>query len=106
MPIVTGRIAIAATVLVFQSVLGLAPAAAQEAMEKKSYNYSAWTPGIFSEAVTITNMGKGKFIFLAGVGAEDENGPRGAIRHGATSQRNAPMPTTRSSGRWRPTARA
>jgi len=44
MPIVTGRIAIAATVLVFQSVLGLA---AQEAMEKKSYNYSAWTPGIF-----------------------------------------------------------
>jgi 2-iminobutanoate/2-iminopropanoate deaminase len=26
-------------------------------------------------------MGKGKFIFLAGVGAEDENGPRGAIRH-------------------------
>ena len=62
----------------------LAPAAtagAQEPMEKKSYNYSAWTPGIFSEAVTITNMGKGKFIFLAGVGAEDENGPRGAIRH-------------------------
>jgi enamine deaminase RidA (YjgF/YER057c/UK114 family) len=81
MPIVTGRIAIAATVLVFQLVLGLAPAAAQEAMEKKSYNYSAWTPGIFSEAVTITNMGKGKFIFLAGVGAEDENGPRGKIRH-------------------------
>ena len=81
MPIVTRRIAIAATVLVFQSVLGLAPAAAQEAMEKKSYNYSAWTPGIFSEAVTITNMGKGKFIFLAGVGAEDENGPRGDIRH-------------------------
>ena len=47
MPIVTGRIAIAATVLVFQSVLGLAPAAAQEAMEKKSYNYSAWTPASF-----------------------------------------------------------
>ena len=79
MPIVTGRIAIAAAVLVFQSVLGLAPAAAQEAMEKKSYNYSAWTPGIFSEAVTITNMGKGKFIFLAGVGAEDENGAPGTI---------------------------
>lgn len=57
------------------------PAQAQEGMEKKSYNYSAWTPGIFSEAVTITNMGKGKFIFLAGVGSEDENGPRGNIRH-------------------------
>jgi enamine deaminase RidA (YjgF/YER057c/UK114 family) len=26
-------------------------------------------------------MGKGKFIFLAGIGAEDENGPRGRIRH-------------------------
>ena len=62
-------------------VLAAAPAAAQQGMEKKSYNYSAWTPGIFSEAVTITNMGKGKFIFLAGVGSEDENGPRGAIRH-------------------------
>jgi 2-iminobutanoate/2-iminopropanoate deaminase len=63
------------------AVLQVMPASAQEAMEKKSYNYSAWTPGIFSEAVTITNMGKGKFIFLAGVGAEDENGPRGTIRH-------------------------
>jgi len=78
---VTGRVALAATLFVVQSVLSLAPAVAQEAMEKKSYNYSAWTPGIFSEAVTITNMGKGKFIFLAGIGAEDENGPRGAIRH-------------------------
>ncbi|MBX9843868.1 MAG: RidA family protein [Xanthobacteraceae bacterium] len=57
------------------------PAGAQEGMKKEAFNYSAWTPGIFSEAVTITNMGKGKFIFLAGVGAEDENGPRGAIRH-------------------------
>jgi 2-iminobutanoate/2-iminopropanoate deaminase len=69
-----------ATLFALQS-LAFTPVAAQEAMEKKSYNYSAWTPGIFSEAVTITNMGKGKFIFLAGVGAEDENGPRGAIRH-------------------------
>ena len=69
-----------ATLFALQS-LAFTPAAAQEAMEKKSYNYSAWTPGIFSEAVTITNMGKGKFIFLAGVGAEDENGPRGKIRH-------------------------
>src|SRR5262245_66336925 len=70
---------VAATALL--AICTLAPARAQEAMEKESYNYSAWTPGIFSEAVTITNMGKGKFIFLAGVGAEDENGPRGAIRH-------------------------
>ena len=62
-------------------LLHAAPTQAQEAMEKKSYNYAAWTTGIFSEAVTITNMGKGKFIFLAGVGAEDENGPRGKIRN-------------------------
>jgi enamine deaminase RidA (YjgF/YER057c/UK114 family) len=81
MPDVTRRVALAATLFVVQSVLSLAPAVAQEAMEKKSYNYSAWTPGIFSEAVTISNMGKGKFIFLAGIGAEDENGPRGKIRH-------------------------
>jgi 2-iminobutanoate/2-iminopropanoate deaminase len=81
MPKATVSLAITATLFAVQSVTPLAPAAAQEAMEKKSYNYSAWTPGIFSEAVTITNMGKGKFIFLAGVGAEDENGPRGKIRH-------------------------
>jgi 2-iminobutanoate/2-iminopropanoate deaminase len=62
-------------------LLHVAPTQAQEAMEKMSYNYAAWTTGIFSDAVTITNMGKGKFIFLAGVGAEDENGPRGTIRH-------------------------
>ena len=63
------------------SMLQAVPSHGQEGMKKESFNYSAWTPGIFSEAVTITNMGKGKFIFLAGVGAEDENGPRGAIRH-------------------------
>ena len=63
------------------AVIHAAPSQAQDGMKKESYNYAAWTPGIFSEAVTITNMGKGKFIFLAGVGAEDENGPRGAIRH-------------------------
>lgn len=56
-------------------------ASAQQGMEKRSYNYAAWTKGIFSDAVTITNMGKGKLIFLAGVGSEDENGPRGTIRH-------------------------
>ena len=80
MPKATVPLAIA-TLFALQSLLAFTSAAAQEAMEKKSYNYSAWTPGIFSEAVTITNMGKGKFIFLAGVGAEDENGPRGKIRH-------------------------
>jgi enamine deaminase RidA (YjgF/YER057c/UK114 family) len=47
--------------------------------EKKTYNYSEWTKGLFSEVVTVTQPGK--MIFLAGVGAEDESGGRGAIRH-------------------------
>ncbi len=49
------------------------------AFEKKNYNYSEWTKGPFSEVVTVTHPGK--MIFLAGVGAEDENGQRGSIRH-------------------------
>ena len=106
MPKATVPLAIA-TLFALQSLLAFTSAAAQEAMEKKSYNYSAWTPGIFSEAVTITNMGKGKFIFLAGVGAEDENGPRGDDPpQPATSGRSAPTPTTRSSVPWRRTGRA
>jgi enamine deaminase RidA (YjgF/YER057c/UK114 family) len=58
------------------------PAHAQDgkiAIEK--YNYSDWTKGIFSEAVTVTGIGNAKMIYLAGVGAEDENGPRGTIRY-------------------------
>ena len=47
--------------------------------EKKNYTYSEWTKGRFSEAVTVT--GPGKMIFLAGVGAEDENGAAGTILH-------------------------
>ncbi len=39
-------------------------------LEKKHFNYSEWTKGRFSEAVTVT--GPGKLIFLAGIGAEDE----------------------------------
>src|SRR5215472_12890387 len=65
--------------------LVIAPGAAQQpsapAFEKKEFNHSAWTKGIFSEAVTVKGFGRGTMIFLAGVGAEDENGPRGNIRH-------------------------
>ena len=62
------------------AVTGSASAQAVPAgVEKKNYNYSEWTKGRFSEVVTVT--GPGKMIFLAGVGAEDENGPRGKIRH-------------------------
>jgi len=63
----------------------LTPAAAQQpapgGYEKKEFTHSAWTRGIFSEAVTVKGFAGGKLVFLAGVGAEDENGPRGNIRH-------------------------
>jgi 2-iminobutanoate/2-iminopropanoate deaminase len=45
--------------------------------EKQNFSYSEWAKNLFSEAVTVT--GPGKMIFLAGVGAEDENGKGGDI---------------------------
>jgi enamine deaminase RidA (YjgF/YER057c/UK114 family) len=73
---------IVAVVTAFALVL---PATAQQqapsTYEKKEFTHSAWTRGIFSEAVTVKGAVNGKFVFLAGVGAEDENGPRGNIRH-------------------------
>ncbi len=57
------------------------PAGAQDdSIKIEKFNHSEWTKGIFSEATTVT-IGKTKLVFLAGVGAEDENGPRGKIRH-------------------------
>jgi enamine deaminase RidA (YjgF/YER057c/UK114 family) len=56
-----------------------ATAASAQTLEKKAYNYSEWTKGRFSEAVTLT--GPAKLIFLAGVGAEDEKGKGGDILH-------------------------
>lgn len=60
-----------------------ATASAQTApmFEKRNYNYSEWAKGRFSEAVTVSFSGPAKMIFLAGVGAEDENGKPGDIRH-------------------------
>jgi len=71
-------------IVTLTTVLTLTAAAQQSAgsrYEKKEFTHSAWTKGIFSEAVTVQGLGAGKFVFLAGVGAEDENGPRGNIRH-------------------------
>ncbi len=51
------------------------------AFEKKNENYSEWAKGRFSEAVTVSFAGPARMIFLAGVGAEDENGRSGDIRH-------------------------
>ena len=66
------------TMIALALALMLAPAAASaQSFEKKNYNYSEWTKGLFSEAVTV--IGPGKMIFLAGVGAEDENGKGGDI---------------------------
>jgi 2-iminobutanoate/2-iminopropanoate deaminase len=59
-------------------LFGVATAQAQT-FEKKAYNYSEWAKGRFSEVVTVT--GPGKMIFLAGVGAENENGQAGDILH-------------------------
>src|ERR1700687_839030 len=67
--------------LVLLSAVAVATTASAQAgpssFEKKNYSYSEWTKGRFSEAVTVT--GPGKTIFLAGVGAEDENGAAGTI---------------------------
>jgi len=69
------------TMIALAFALAMAPAAASaQSFEKKNYNYSEWTKGLFSEAVTVTLPGA-KMIFLAGVGAEDEGATRGVIRH-------------------------
>lgn len=51
--------------------------AANAGFAKRNYSYAEWTKDKFSEVVTVS--GPAKLIFLAGVGAEDENG--GGIRH-------------------------
>src|SRR5260370_13080737 len=55
------------------------PSPSSAGFEKKNYNYSEWTKGLFSEVVTVTHPGK--MIFLAGIGAEDESAARAATRH-------------------------
>ena len=68
--------------LLFAVALLAAPAHAQDNKIKiEKFNHSEWTKGIFSEAVTVTGIGNAKMVYLAGVGAEDENGARGTIRH-------------------------
>jgi enamine deaminase RidA (YjgF/YER057c/UK114 family) len=70
-------VAFAASTIVLFAIV--ASVAAAQTFEKRNYNYSEWTKGRFSEAVTVT--GPGKMIFLAGIGAEDENGKAGDILH-------------------------
>jgi enamine deaminase RidA (YjgF/YER057c/UK114 family) len=76
------RIAATCSALLLSSLLAVhaqTPGADSAGFEKKNYNYSEWTKGLFSEVVTVTHPGK--MIFLAGVGAEDESGGRGTIRY-------------------------
>ena len=69
-----------ATLLFALTVLA-APACAQDGkIDIQKFNHSEWTKGIFSE-VTTADIGTARLIFLAGVGAEDENGPRGKVRN-------------------------
>lgn len=76
MPILRSLILLSALV-----AFGL-PAHAQDGkITIEKFNHSDWTKGIFSEAVTVTGIGNARMIYLAGVGAEDENGPRGNIRY-------------------------
>jgi 2-iminobutanoate/2-iminopropanoate deaminase len=72
---------IAAAILAALAVPAMAQQPSPSAFEKKEFTHSAWTKGIFSDAVTVKSFGTGKMIFLAGAGSEDENGPRGNIRH-------------------------
>lgn len=60
-------------------IAAAATAATAPTFDKRNYNYSEWTKGRFSEAVTVT--GPGRMIFLAGVGSENENGQAGDILH-------------------------
>jgi 2-iminobutanoate/2-iminopropanoate deaminase len=80
----SGDTAMQKSVIAAAMVAALAvPAAAQQppGFEKKEHTHSAWTKGIFSDTVTVKGFGTGKLIYLAGVGSEDENGPRGNVRH-------------------------
>jgi enamine deaminase RidA (YjgF/YER057c/UK114 family) len=77
------KTAVVGMLLAVAALLSAAAACAQSApmFEKKNYNYSEWAKGRFSEAVTVSFSGPAKLIFLAGVGAEDESGKPGEIRH-------------------------
>jgi enamine deaminase RidA (YjgF/YER057c/UK114 family) len=71
--------AFALALFTFSAAQAQAQTSSSAGFEKKNFSYNEWTKGLFSEVVTVTHPGK--MIFLAGVGAEDENGQRGTIRH-------------------------
>ncbi len=62
-------ISIARAAILLYAALFYLPATAQQ-LEKQHYHHNEWTKGRFSEVVTVS--GPGKWVFLAGVGAEAE----------------------------------
>ena len=69
-------ISITRAILLISAASFFLPAGAQQ-LEKQHFHHNDWTKGRFSEAVTVT--GPGKWLFLAGVGAEAEKD--GSILH-------------------------
>ena len=63
-------------IILTSAALVCLPAAAQQ-LEKRHHTHNEWTRERFSEAVTVS--GPGKWLFLAGVGAEAEKD--GSILH-------------------------
>ena len=56
------------------------PSASSSGFEKKNYNYSEWTKGLFSEVGRYRHASRQDDLSRRG-GAEDESGGRGTIRH-------------------------
>jgi len=69
---------LAAAIVVYQAT---ASAQTAPAFEKNNYSYSEWSKSRYSDAVTVSFAGPAKMIFLAGMGAQEENGKSGDIRH-------------------------
>ncbi len=70
-------IPIARTLAVLSAALLFYLPAAAQMLDKQHHHHNEWTKGRFSEVVTVT--GPGKWLFLAGVGAEAEKD--GSILH-------------------------
>jgi enamine deaminase RidA (YjgF/YER057c/UK114 family) len=48
-------------------------------LEKRHFQYAGWSKKLFSEVVSVE--GKGRLLFLSGIGAEDTGDEPGVIRH-------------------------
>jgi enamine deaminase RidA (YjgF/YER057c/UK114 family) len=59
------------------ALLAVASVANAQGFEKKNHNFNEFAKGAFSEVVTVT--GPAKFIYLAGLGSEDEKD--GSVKH-------------------------